>query len=510
METPLQFLRGWLPFSRPPEPDKAAAEVREWLDSTTDVPAPKALASLATEIIPNIARHGDLPLRFKLLEEARGAADRALPAIEAEVEAAILPLPTAVMATALAADNVLKTLAIAYAGIAQAIGSQKRHASLDSLLEISTRRAIEAVCQRQQLAYRAYATPSASSWQMLHDLYRLARRQQIGSRNGAATPIEYLYAGALLLAWVDPGKFPRGSLGQVRASIDLLAPLASIGEATADFHVPKAPVGQFVIDREESGAGRPLARAQLTSTLVGNLIVDFRPVLAVLDQHLRQLPGDTPALPLKAPESYLRAMRAAIGSHAARRFSRTRFKPRADLVTGVDALIELLNGRALSRRFNDPPRHGQNWPLAISEWALLDESPEGYGIRYIKGEKTAIEAGEVVALQPRENSRVHICMVRRIASPQHHRLELGLQELSANGIVIDLPSALGRTQRQAILIPHLPGHGNCAGILARPGAMRTGQRVNFRDPERAVRYTIGAPLEKNAHVELFALDPVAG
>ena len=60
-------------------------------------------------------------------------------------------------------------------------------------------------------------------------------------------------------------------------------------------------------------------------------------------------------------------MRAAIGSHAARRFSRTRFKPRADLVTGVDALIELLNGRALGRRFNDPPRHGQNWPLAISE-----------------------------------------------------------------------------------------------------------------------------------------------
>lgn len=510
METPLQFLRDLFPFSRPPASATGVAEVREWLDSTADEPSMQAIRTLASQIVPGIGRQGSLHMRFKLLEEAMIEVERALPPVERQVEDAILPLPMAVATAALTADNLLKVVAIAYSGIAHSIQQQKLNAGLTHLLESSIRRAIQAISRRQRLAYRAYASPSAASWQMLHDLYRIARHQGINSRNGGEPPVDHLYAGALLLAFVAPNKFPRGTLDQIRACAERLAPLAIVAEATPENCATKSAIGQFVVPADEGSPGRPLVRASATATLLGSLVIDYRPALAVLDRQLRRHPEEPQTLPLDAPETVLRALRVAIGGHAARRFARTRFKPRADLIAGIDQVIEFLNGRALNRRVSDGPRPAPRRPLEISEWALLDESPEGFGIRFVKGERIRIQAGEIVGLQPRENSQLHLCLVRRIATTPQQRLELGLQELAPLGLAIDLPGGDPGQPRQAILLPHLPGHGNCAGVLARPGDLKSNQRINFRDPERSVRFRVGELLEANPQLELFALTRIAG
>lgn len=509
-ETSLQFLRDILPFGRAVSEDKAVAEVRAALDGLSALNPQPAAVALAGEIIPGIARHGNLHMRLKLLEEARTVAERPLTEIEARLENAPLPLGSAATALALVADNVLKALAAAYSGIALGIERRRVDSGLARLQAAAVRHACQTICRRQNLAYRAYAVPSASSWQMLHKLFRVARNRRVTSRNGGEAPIDHLYAGALLLAAIDPTKFPRGTLNALNKAVDALAPLGSIAEADADFHIPKSAAGQFVIRGDDGTPGHPLLRTQLATSLGGCLIVDFRPVLAMLDRHLRKLPDEAPCIPLELPDAFVQAMRTALGSHAARRYSRTRFKPRADLAAGIDAVIDFLNGRALTRRSTDPGREERHWPVALSEWSLLDESPEGFGIRYLKGEKSRIEAGEVVALQPRENSKLHICMVRRITSTEHHRLELGLQELSGFGVVIDIPQAVANYVEQAIVIPRLPGHANATGILARPGSVKCGQRVSFRDAERQLRYTVGASLERHPRVELYALEPLAG
>lgn len=513
METPLQFLRDLLPFSRPGSPgesdDVDVTEVRQWLDNAAGQPTPQFLRVLASEIIPKVSHAGNLHMRSKLLDEARTEAQPILAAIERQVEEAVLPLSPDLAATALAADNLLKALAVAFLGITTSIQTHKLNQGLSHLLENAIRRAMQAIFQRQQLAYRAYASPSVSSWQMLHQLYRLARTQKLNTRNGSEPPIEYLYAGALLLAYIDPGKFPRGDLPHIRACADQLAPLALIAEASVDLRSTRSGAGQFIVNASEGSPGRPLLRTPGSDPLTGNLVVDFRPAVAVLDRHLRNTPGEPLELALPAPEAMLRTLRTAIGGQAARRFSRTRFKPRADLVTGLDQVIEFINGRALSRRFNDPHHDAQRWPLAISEWALVDESPEGFGLRFVKGDKYRVEAGDIVGLQPRENSKFHICIVRRAAS-QQGRLELGLQELGPQGLVIDLPAGNNGRPRQALLLPHMPGHGKVAGILARPGCLQLGNRINFRDPQRTVRFRVDRLIESHDNLDFFALERLAG
>lgn len=509
MEASLQFLRELFPFSRPPSREKAVGEVRALLESARALPVIDAIGALTTRVIPAIASQSNLHMRCKLLDEARDEGLRVLPVCEGLIDDAILPLSQEAATLALGADNLLKAFAVAYATIADSIHTQRLDEGLSHLMVTTIRRAMEFIAERQVLAYRAYASPSASSWLMLHDLYRLARTQKLSSHNGSLPSIENLYASALLLAFVDPNKFARSDLTSIKDCTEQLAPLAIFSDATFEARNSRSSVGQLLVTLSEGSPGRPLLRTPAGTTLQGNLIVDYRPAVAVLDHHLRNPAEQSDKLVLAAPETILRTMRTAIGGQAARRFNRTRFKPRADLVTGLDQVMEFIKGRALSRRQSDPHHDHQKWPLAISEWALLDESPDGFGLRYVKGDRYRLEAGDVVGLQPRENSKFHICLVRRVAS-QRGRLELGIQELAPHGLVIELPLGPGKGHGEVLLLPQLPGQANTAGILAQPGHLRPGQRINFRDATRVVRFSVATMLESNDHMEFFALERLAG
>jgi hypothetical protein len=200
----------------------------------------------------------------------------------------------------------------------------------------------------------------------------------------------------------------------------------------------------------------------------------------------------------------LQTLRLAIGGKSARRFSRTRFRPRGDLVSGFSPVLSFLDGNTFSRRSVDASSRYDGRDYTSSEWAMIDESPDGFLLRFIKGEKRNLGAGELVALQPRESSKIHVCLVRRISSSQV-RLEVGLQLMSPQVSVVDIVADETPDQR-AVFLHSLPAYGKYSGLITAPGAYRTGQKIMVKLPGRSLHRQIGTCMEANEGLEFFALD----
>ena len=505
MGIPLQRLRELLPFSQP-QPQGLAAMASA---SHSKMPAGHfplaAIARLSDEVLPPIFRQANLHMRFKLLEEARQEAEKLLPALETEIASATLPLPTSVTTAALQADNLLKRLAQGYADIARKIFGAHQ-ASFANLLHRATERAMSLIARRQLLAYRAYALPSANSWLHLHELYRVTCDPRSKPLNGETAPIEHEYLGALLFAFLEPNKLPRNELDIVHRCTRLLAAYAVVAEATSELLTSKSADACFLVRSEEGNPGFPLTRLPPGSQFSGGLIVDCAQVLAALDRNLARQPGKPVQPELSAPPALLQSLRIAIGGRSARRFSRTKFRPRADMVGGLDQVIEFLDGHTFSRRAHDSFNRHDSPGFLSSEWSLIDESPDGFLIRFIKGEKCQFGAGNLVALQPRESSRIHVCLVRRIAAVRN-RLELGLQLLSPQVSVVTLASN-GSAAKRAVFLHSLPAYGPHSGLIVPPGQVSVGQTLSFTTLGRHIERRVGRTLEANEGLEFVTLEPL--
>jgi hypothetical protein len=145
-------------------------------------------------------------------------------------------------------------------------------------------------------------------------------------------------------------------------------------------------------------------------------------------------------------------------------------------------------------------------PVVTSEWSMIDESANGFRIRFLKGNKWQASAGDVVAIQPRESSKVHVCLVRRVSSTRG-QLELGLQLLAPQASIIELST--GRLNaRRAIYLHNLPAHGQCPGIIAKPGQLKSKQQVVFKTASQVLQRKIGKCIEANVGLEFVALTPL--
>ncbi len=469
MDSPLQIFRELLPFGPNSAEQKSAAAVRGLLDTVAGLSPQETVAKLASSVLPTVGQQPNLHMRFKLLEDIRHECEQALPTLEQDINQAVLPLPFAVTTAALHADNLLKGLSIAYAGIARGINKSQLESGLSHLFHRSVQRAMAMIARRQLLAYRAYAAPSATSWQCLHDLFQLVRGPLSTPLNGETAPIEHEYLGALLFAYLEPSKLPRSELEIINLCSRQLAAYAVIGDALADPGAVKHPDSCFLVRPEEGTPGYPLSRLPASTSAFGGLLVDCSPVLAALDRNITRRPGKNVEPDLNAAPAILQSLRVAIGGRSSRRFSRTHFRPRGDLVSGLAAVISFIDGNAFSRRSVDAASRYDGRDFTSSEWALVDESPDGFRLRFIKGEKKTLGAGDIVALQPRESSKIHVCLVRRISSSQV-RLEIGLQFLSPQISVVNVLGADAQESR-AIFLHSLPAYGKFAGLIIPPGVL---------------------------------------
>ena len=342
MDSPLQIFRDLLPFGPSSAALKSSAAVRGMLDTVAGLSPQETIAKLAASVLPTANRQPNLHMRFKLLEDIRHEAEQALPPLEKEVTQAVLPLPYDVTGTALQADNLLKGLAIAYAGIARGMLKNQMESGLSHLFHRNVHRAMAMIARRQLLAYRAYAAPSATSWLSLHDLYQFVRGPLNTPLNGETAPIEHEYLGALLFAYLEPSKLPRSELDTIHACSRQLAAYATIGDAPADPASVRHPEACFLVRPDDAAPGYPLSRLPANVSTFGGLLVDCSQVLAALDRNLTRRPGKAVEPDLSAAPALLQSLRIAIGGKSARRFSRTHFRPRGDLVVGLPAVISFV------------------------------------------------------------------------------------------------------------------------------------------------------------------------
>lgn len=507
MNSPLDFLRNWLPIARRSDETVEAHALREWLDSMSGAAAEEIASSLALRLHPMLSAQSNLHMRIKLLDTFEEITGELLPVLEHEVANSPLPFATSIQNKGLAADNLLKALASGYAAVLVVIESRRLGSGLILLAQHAAQHAMLVLRRRLLLAYRAYAPPSAGSWQQLHELFRASERLGILGPPKSGLPIEHIYISALLVGYADPGKFARTELEMLQDFAERGADLVHLRkpEAIGELH-PGAPL--FVVVPGETGPGKPLVRTRTPGT-ANHIYLDCTDLASTIRSDIgAKARLDVPhtwLLP-NAPLSMLRTLAAMWGAQPTRRFSRMRFKPHADLVIGLLDVSLFLAGGALKRRSNDAEKRGISSP-AISEWVLIDESPDGFGIRYRKGEVGNVEVGDIVGIRPRESSQVQICLVRRVSNASQTRFELGLQNLSPHALVVDLPAGEGKLRAKAVLLPRMPAYNNAAGLLAKPGSVPEGLEILYPAGGATVRLKLAQRVEGNSRSDFFLLIP---
>lgn len=481
----MQKLRDWLPFGRP-----SGGEDNSILEAWRFPLAGLDPGAIAEELRRQLINHHEATsnphARLKLLEACYHESLGALPKIEAAVSQAGLPLPGEILQDALAADNLLKTMAAGYIGLIDTLRAQKLPASALNLVRLSTLRAIQCLARRQQLACRAYAPASANTWQQLHATYGYARQQALTRYANGGRTLEEEYLGAVLLAYADPTKFSRHDLVPLIECAAHFAPLALIHDA-ATVAADSIRTSQFLVHETDPHCGKRLATTTPDERRDGwvvdcaHLVSAINALLAHRQKGLPQTPND-PA----TPDAMLRAVSNMWRGQRARRFSRQSFKPRGELVTGLVPLIEALDTDEVA---------------AGSEWAILDESPDGFGLRYLRGDAVDLQVGELVGLRPRERERLHVCLIRRVVNAGAARLELGLQEIAPLAFALSIPNGHDGGN-PALFFPTMPAHRGMPGALARAGDLTPGLDLTVagQPPMRALR-----AIEADGRYELWEL-----
>ena len=95
MGSPFQSFRELIPFTHTFAGQPLSDRIRSRISEIARQDAEKIAPLLTNEIIPAIARQGNLHMRFKLLEDVRREAERILPALEQALKNAVLRLDLA-------------------------------------------------------------------------------------------------------------------------------------------------------------------------------------------------------------------------------------------------------------------------------------------------------------------------------------------------------------------------------------------------------------------------------
>ena len=502
MGSPFQSFRELIPFTHTFAGQPLSDRIRSRIGEIARQPVEKIAPLLTSEIIPVVARQSNLHMRLKLLEDVRREAEQILPALELSLKNSVLPLPKSTLGSTLHADNLIKALAAAYHEIVSTIVKRNESAALAHIMQRSTLQAMLLLVRRQKFAYLACTKPSSSSWLMLHQLYQYTSSLHGTPAHDDLAAIKHQYLSALILAYLEPNKLPRSELDTLMNFVRQLAPHAKISETEIQALSNKGGESIFFVLPEKGSPGHSLMRIPEGAQNLPGLNIDCSDVVKAINRNIVGKPGKPPNPLLDAPPALLQTLLLTLTGKGTRQFSRSRFRPRTDLVVGLDAVISFIEETACTRRSVDAIVRADR-PVISSEWSMIDESANGFRIRFLQGNKWQASSGDVVAIQPRESSKIHVCLVRRVSSTRG-QLELGLQLLSPKVSIIELATENLSDQR-AIFLHNLPAHGKCPGIIAKPGQLKTRQQIVFKTAGQILQGQIGKCIEANEGLEFVAL-----
>lgn len=502
-------------FTSAPHPDELSA----WLAALPDEPDKAAL--LLKKQLYRIRGVVNTHARLKMLDKLLGASNRVVSAFEADLIQARYPLSAELQRGVVIGNDLLKRHARAYTDTVKRLSGKWLGVGLAPILRPALVRAMELEKRRLLLAFRAYTPGSRSAWKNLHLLYRIAKKGGYAKtvQVGASDTPERVYIKALLMTFAEPARLTQQELERVRFYIERHAQHAMLSEGRGSLARHEVPAGCFLVRQQDDVDNGPMRKRRGTNPISGDLVLDcgslirkLREQIDGLDHGIMPSKLDLPSV-AKRPQ-YLAMLRSLLqlwSEPPQRRFSRQHFRPRIDLVAGFDDIWSFMTGRYFNRRQTDNLMVAAETTPQISEWSIANESPTGFALQYVSGDTGATASGALIGLSPPTRGTVYICMVRRLVSREHNRVDLGLQKYAAMAIAtrftLQGDASGDKSQARAIVLPHVPTLEGKAAVIALPGTLWPGKRVPFRSADEELTYVTGAAIEQHPDYEIFSLSP---
>lgn len=484
-----------------------------WLDA---LPAgqPLTVADTLAEFLPQLCeRSPNVRTRLKQLETILARAVPGIVDLENMLDHFTLPLPPASRHAAASADGLLKAFGEAYFELAEQLDGRWFRLAFSRIHALAVMRATQLIHRRAILDHRVYSHGSPRRWERLLTLLAMARENAFADKpvdpRSSAT-IERIITHTSLISLAEPATLGNQDLGRLRFFIERYGHLASLTQVAP---LPtERREGLFLVSGSSHGPRHLAPEYRLKP---GESVLDVRPLLARLRRQVEGLRRGISPMRLGLPPEAGNPAYLHLLGRCLQRWSRTNtrqhtrgpFNPRADLVSGFDAIRQFLSSSAFRRRRSDHLRGLGNDHTPTSEWIISNQSAAGFGIRLCSGDSGSLSVGELVALRPNEASVVHLCAVRRARSLVGTGLEVGLQLLCSLGIpaTVSRPTSGGPQAIPILLLPKVPHLAGKAALLAPPGQVASGLEMLIPHKGRNLRLETVATAEHFVSCDLVEL-----
>jgi cyclic-di-GMP-binding protein len=373
--------------------------------------------------------------------------------------------------------------------------------TLGTPLEVALWRVLYGLSRHLMLANLISTPATPGFWFQTHRAYLSARMHRVEKKCPApgAGDLQTLYARTLVLGALpcaaltaQQWSFAYWLLAQTRAAIPLTdtPPLEAAGAV-------------LWLSPEQDGPPVHLARRTPSGDAL-TLYADIAPLILELEaernslgksESSRRLPGD---LSMRLARITLANVLRHLQQPRKRRFPRRRQSYRATLCCGLPAICEQLNGQA-----QDP---GQ-----LSEWMVVNESPDGFAAMHVSGRPQKVQVGDLVGLRREDDALWSVCIVRWALSENPEHLELGLQMVAPNPISARMatPGAGSDTQYPALLLPATPPIRPLEALAFLPANHpAAGQKhlLVLHSPKTGIReFLIGDAIEQSTSTDIYLI-----
>lgn len=349
--------------------------------------------------------------------------------------------------------------------------------------------------------------PGNGVWRTLHKTYDLARLHTV-TRNvpkEAPRSLQDEYYAAVLLGCAQPASF---------TAREILFLDAYLERYSSQIDSNRDKTGQnpemFWIDPARDAPATPCSRKpppQDTSVRFfscGRLADQLANQIAALDAGRSPLQLGLPdfaATP--AGRGVMQRLCSRWGDPAKRRFPRRRQNYRAHLCVGLMNVFQLFQTSSA--------------PSEVSNWMVVNESPDGYAIMHVSGKAGAITVGDVVALRTETGNNWQLCIIRWMLSENPEHIELGLQILSARAIAAQI-AVRSDTQENsclpALILPATPTLRPEESLVVQSGTLNGRSRnlvLIIEKDNIEVREVNTVQLgEQNGQIEIYEIETDPG
>ena len=286
-------------------------------------------------------------------------------------------------------------------------------------------------------------------WLQLHRSFDQARQFQLHEYvpKDSRQSLQSLYLSTILLGCAQPATFTSTEV-KVAACLDFFVdsiepPIWGNPQTECTFWIDPLRDEPAIASSRKP----PLAKDRICRFSCTALVSRLESTLSAIESgHPEPAPTPPGFAETPAGRGVLRHLIRSWGTPGKRRFPRRSQSYRVSLCSGLDALWHLF-------------RNGNAETVEISNWMVINESPDGYALMHVSGKTGTLSVGDIVAIKTDTSESWQTSIVRWAVSENQEHLELGLQLLAtqATAALLALPKNTSWAKpRPVLLLPQVP------------------------------------------------------